>query len=132
MDRPDSTGPSANAKKPPRKRRRLWISLLVVLVLSVWLGRAAYLRVTLKPTPRPEFWEGELLSDSIPPPARSVLDALSNRPFEKTFPLTLFPNFNTWSLFTPPQWSRIPLELAVRAVLPSNGFEQARKKVQRV
>lgn len=48
--------------RPPRRRRRIWIVLLLGLAGAAWLGRFTYLRITLKPTPRTEYWSAQLAS----------------------------------------------------------------------
>jgi hypothetical protein len=72
----------------PRKRRRwrLWVVLVVALALAGWFAHFAYLRITLRPTPRPEYWEAQLAALDPPPPGALSADAaelvLVNRPWE--------------------------------------------------
>ena len=80
-----SSGSSAQAGLPPeagrdepskRPRRRAvrWAILLFCLLLAVWFGRFAYLRITLRPTPRPEYWEAKLLELDPPGPGAMKAD----------------------------------------------------------
>ncbi|MBP7934108.1 MAG: hypothetical protein KA354_05600 [Phycisphaerae bacterium] len=57
------------AFRPPRRKRRGWLVLLVViLALYAWFGRFAYLRITLRPTPRPDYWQAQLQALDPPGP----------------------------------------------------------------
>ena len=63
-----------NAAVPRRQRRRWrnWLVLAVAaMVLVGWLARSGYLRVTLRPTPRPEYWL-EQLRELDPPGPGSI------------------------------------------------------------
>lgn len=52
---------------PRRRWRKRWlVFLVIVLVLGGWFGRFAYLRMTLRPTPRPEYWQAKL--EALDPP----------------------------------------------------------------
>ena len=49
----------------------LGTALTVVLALGGWFGRFAYLRIALRPTPRPEYWEAQLAALDPPGIPRS-------------------------------------------------------------
>lgn len=61
---------------------------IVILALICWFGRFAYLRMTLQPTPRPEYWEAKLAELDPPPPgaisAATAKKILTSRPWEHT------------------------------------------------
>ncbi|HOB73619.1 MAG TPA: hypothetical protein PKG54_03740 [Phycisphaerae bacterium] len=81
----DHSQDAASPQKRPRRVRR-WIILALVLALAVWFGRFAYLRITLRPTPRPEYWLAQ--RDALNPlPAGALTFAevearLDDRPWE--------------------------------------------------
>ena len=53
--------PETRTVSPRGVRWRRWAVVgVVALVLCGWFARFAYLRITLRPTPRPEYWEAEL------------------------------------------------------------------------
>ncbi len=60
--------------KPIARRRILrlrWIVLMIVLLSVLWMSRFAYLRLTLVPTPRPEYWEAKIAA--LDPPGEGTL-----------------------------------------------------------
>jgi len=71
-----------------RRVRRLIVAALVVVGIG-WFGRFAYLRITLEPTPRPEYWARQLEKLDPPPDgaasAEKVIGLLQDRPFEAAF-----------------------------------------------
>ncbi|MFH1418644.1 MAG: hypothetical protein ABII12_10225 [Planctomycetota bacterium] len=75
--------------KPAGRRRFLrprWVVLTIVLICVLCLLRFAYLRLTLVPTPRREYWENRIAA--LDPPGEGALapsevwDLLSNPPWE--------------------------------------------------
>ena len=56
----ESGTPCAKQARPRRWRRR--VTLLLFLVLAAWSARFVYLRLTVMPTPRPEYWEAKILA----------------------------------------------------------------------
>ncbi len=68
-----SAEPQQPGPPQPRRRRLRWIVVLIAfLPLVAWFSRFAYLRITRRPTPRPEYWaarlaELDLLPATIPP-----------------------------------------------------------------
>jgi hypothetical protein len=68
----------------PRLRRLLFAAAALVALLA--FGRFAWLRLTLEPTPRPEYWAA--LIEALDPPPENALspeqaaDLLANRPWE--------------------------------------------------
>lgn len=78
---------NTDSAKPPRKRRtRLWITLIFITLTFAWFARFAYLRITLRPTPRPEYWQQKIadLCPSTPGAltAQVAADIFKNRPWE--------------------------------------------------
>lgn len=64
---------------PQRKRHRFrrWILLALALALAAWFGRFAYLRLTLRPTPRLAYWEAKVAAlDPVPPGAVPAIKAV--------------------------------------------------------
>ena len=60
---------------PSGRRRRRWVILLTAaVVLSPWLGRFTYLRITLRPTPRPAHWRAQLAALDPPGPGAMPLE----------------------------------------------------------
>lgn len=80
-DAPDSTVP-----RKGRRHMRRWVMLAAALLLVAWFGRFAYLRITLRPTPRPEYWQAKLEelyplpADALTLPERDRI--LADRPWE--------------------------------------------------
>lgn len=70
---------SSSPRSPARRRRRRRIVLLALLLFGVWLTRWVYLRLTLRPTPRPEYWTEQIERLDPPPPgAHSFETAMRN------------------------------------------------------
>lgn len=89
----------ANHPTPPSPRRRLrkrWIILALGVALCAWFGRFAYLRITLRPTPRPAYWEAKLAALDPPPPgavpAREAIALISAPPWLGHPALTAVPD----------------------------------------
>lgn len=60
----------------PRQRISWYAKWIVVIACVIWFTRFAYLRITLRPTPRPEYWEGQIAALDPPGPnALSVTEA---------------------------------------------------------
>jgi len=73
----------------PQRRWRRFVPLVILLVMGGWFARFAYLRISLEPTPRPEYW-AEKIAALDPPPAdclsaKEILELLADRPFEAGF-----------------------------------------------
>jgi hypothetical protein len=89
------SAPPEGAVAPPRAasrshRRRKWAMLLILLVAGGgWFGHFAYLRITLRPEPRTEYWEAKIAGLDPPPPgaisSSEAYDLLTKRPFETEF-----------------------------------------------
>lgn len=80
--------PVAGVKRGRRGRRRL-ILVVVVLVLVGWFGRFAYLRITMRPTPRPEYWEAQLAA--LDPPGPGAISAAEARRILRNYPRLVVP-----------------------------------------
>jgi len=76
-----------NATMPhtPRRYRRL-AKQAIAAALLLWFARFAYLRITLKPTPRPEYWAAKIAALDPPPPNATPVETITKllevRPFE--------------------------------------------------
>ena len=74
---------------PPVRRKRRVVAILLLLVLGGWFARFAYLRITLEPTPRPEYWAEKIAALDPPPagalPENAILSLLADRPFEVAY-----------------------------------------------
>src|SRR5215813_778602 len=72
--------------KPARRRWRRWIALLAMLGAGAWFARYAWLRMTLRPTPRSDYWNEQIARLDPPgPDALSEADmrqVLASRPWE--------------------------------------------------
>lgn len=64
----ESGGAAMSDGRRGRWRKRWLVFLVIVLVLGGWFGRFAYLRMTLRPTPRPEYWQAKLEALDSPGP----------------------------------------------------------------
>ncbi|MCK4658228.1 MAG: hypothetical protein KAV82_01785 [Phycisphaerae bacterium] len=66
--------------------------LIVLVVLGGWFAHFAYLRITLRPTPRVEYWEAQIVALDPPPPgaisSQKANDILLDRPWESDPELT--------------------------------------------
>ncbi len=90
------TTDGASVSRPPdRRKRRRWrllVTLVVLFALLGWFAHFAYLRITRRPTPRPDYWAAQILA--LDPPPRGAISSekaaaiLSNRPW-KTDPAVL-------------------------------------------
>lgn len=133
IDLPESTGPPALRK---RRRWRRWVVLVVVLALVGWFARFAYLRITLRPTPRPVYWEAQLAALDPPPPGAISADAaervLVNRPWEGDPVITrAFAQRDVTRVLRGP-WDEARDDVAaVTAVFESQEFKDARAALAR-
>lgn len=128
--------PDRPAEKPcePRRRRRRWLILLGVFLLCAWFGRFAYLRITLRPTPRPDYWEAQVAALDPPPPeaipgeqAQRILD---NRPFETDPAITAVTGFDVDNLRRG-EWTRLRADVAAAdAVFQGKTFRDARQDLE--
>ncbi|MCH7814296.1 MAG: hypothetical protein IID40_09780, partial [Planctomycetes bacterium] len=69
------------ATTPPRRRWhrwRRWCLIAAALLVGVWFARFAYLRLTRRPTPRPEYWIAKI-AELDPPPVGAVSAAEAQR-----------------------------------------------------
>jgi hypothetical protein len=87
-----------DASAPPRRRRRRWwVALACVLVFGAGLGRFVYLHLTLRPTPRPEYWEAQLAAlDPLPPgsvPAAEITNLIAKPAWVTDPAITSLPSF---------------------------------------
>jgi len=67
----DERPPERQPTKHARRRRRRVIVWVALCALGAWLARFAYLRVTLRPNPRPEYWARRIAALD-PPPERAL------------------------------------------------------------
>jgi len=56
-----------------RPRLAKYIKWVIALAALAWFGRFAYLRITLRPTPRPEYWAAKIAE--LDPPGPGALTA---------------------------------------------------------
>jgi len=68
-------GSGSQDPEPPRplKRRRRWICLALAIALAAWFSHFAYLRITRRPTPRPEYWQAQIAQ--LDPPGEGAISA---------------------------------------------------------
>lgn len=128
--------PDRPAEKPcePRRRRRRWLMLLGMFLLCAWFGRFAHLRITLRPTPRPDYWEAQVAALDPPPPeaipveqAQRILD---NRPFETDPAITAVTGFDVDNLRRG-EWTRLRADVAAAdAVFQGKTFRDARQDLK--
>jgi hypothetical protein len=82
----DGTDGAGRTARVGRRRRRRRDYLVVLLGLAGWFGHYAYLRITLRPTPRPEYWAAQIAALAPPPPGaistEKAAAILSDRPWE--------------------------------------------------
>lgn len=70
--------PLTDTLKPNTLRQRIsrYAKWIVVITGVLWFARFAYLRITLRPTPRPEYWAGQIAALDPPgPEALTVTEA---------------------------------------------------------
>jgi len=122
------------ARRRPR-RRKLAVWLILLASLALWCGRFAYLRITLRPTPRPEYWEAQVARLDPPPPGAispsEALVILSNRPWDAAIG-TQFPYSHRYvaSVLELP-WDRSREDIvAAIARFTSDTFESSRAKLK--
>lgn len=81
--------PLAMQLRERARRWRRWVALAGVLLLAAWFARFAYLRITLRPALRPEYWEAQLAALDPPPPGalsfEAVRSLLTSRAWEKRY-----------------------------------------------
>lgn len=132
----EDTAVQANHSKAVSRRRRRWpwVLLALLVVGGVWFGRFAYLRVTLRPAPRIEYWNAELARLFPAPPdalPMSQIDAaLTSRPFELDPQITSLPStatqpYDVSDCFRRRWDSPRPEVMATRAVLAGQEFAEA-------
>lgn len=121
-----------------RRRGRRWLLFLVILSLAAWFAHFAYLRITLKPTPRPDYWEERIAA--IDPPGEGAISAveayrvLMNRPWENDPEIRALDNPSNfrsalWDTLNAP-WDETRDDVGlVNGVLASTEFHQARGRV---
>jgi len=65
--------PTANALPSPQPGRRVrrWLVVVVSGVIVVWMGRFAYLKIMLEPTPNDAYWSDQF-ANLDPPPAGAM------------------------------------------------------------
>jgi len=59
---------------PRGSRIRRWVTFAVVAVVVLWIFRFVWLRLTLRPTPRPEYWAAKIAELDPPPPGAMSSD----------------------------------------------------------
>ncbi len=115
-------------------RRILTRAVVVVLVAS--FAHFAYLRITIRPTPRPEHWAARIAALDPPPPAalsaEEVYALLSNRPWEQDAELAKsfhYGHFDADQILAGPWDADRPEIAATDKVFRSDEFIQARAAV---
>ncbi|MEE8169011.1 MAG: hypothetical protein V3T70_00550 [Phycisphaerae bacterium] len=82
----DACSTTTAAIRPARRWRRWAVMAALLAVFALWFGRFAYLRITLRPTPRPEYWAAKIAALDPPPEGamawKDVQPILTNRPWE--------------------------------------------------
>ena len=73
MDGTDGRNTEREPTSPRPKRRRWLVLLAITLVLCGWFCHFAYLRITLRPTPRNEYWMAQL--SALDPPRIGAISA---------------------------------------------------------
>ncbi len=78
-----------SSPKPKRKPRYLRIAVYaLLLVLGIAFARFAWLRITLEPTPRPEYWQAQIVALDPPPEGALTKDEaarlIADRPWESS------------------------------------------------
>jgi hypothetical protein len=102
---------------PRRKRRARWIFLLLLPILGAWFSRFAYLRITVRPSPRPEYWEARIAALDPPPEgsltAEQALTLLSKTPW-KDIPdyRETLGRFGVWTTALADSWNEARPEIA--------------------
>ncbi len=116
-----------------RRRIRRWIVLAALLLCAGWLSRYAYLRMTLRPTPRPAYWEAKLAELDPPPPGAitegQLAALLASGVFQSDPIIACVKNFDVDTLFVGEwNWAR-PEVLAARAYFRLGRFEVPRTRM---
>lgn len=122
-------GPPSPARRWLRRGRRL-----ASLLMAAWLGRWVYLHLTLKPTPRPEYWAAQIAALDPPPKGavdlkrlRELADAFAEFDADPTLPQTAFIHCVDAVLLGTWDGSRADIA-AVSRVLESAKFAKARQQ----
>lgn len=116
--------------RPSRKRRSLRIVFYgLLLILGIAFARFAWLRITLEPTPRPEYWQAQIAALDPPPTGALTKDEaarlIADRPWESKPPLTSFSQsqFDCTDALDGP-WNPIdPTFAAIEKVFASDEFK---------
>ncbi|GMU24447.1 MAG: hypothetical protein AMXMBFR13_45210 [Phycisphaerae bacterium] len=81
---------------------RRWVIASCTLFLLAWTARFAWLRITVRPTPRPDYWEAKLAALDPPPPGAlsfaQIEPLLTSRPWETGAILSALADFEVGSL----------------------------------
>jgi len=125
----------ADTSSRPRRRRWLRVCLLVVVLLAVAaFARFAWLRITLVPTPRPEYWEKQIAALDPPPPGALSADEarklLGDRSWEKHPALTSLTKFDVDNLLGGPWSTTRPDVAAAEQVFQSDAFRNPRQRMR--
>lgn len=77
---------AAETPAPLQRRIQRWFVPALLLLAGVWFARFAYLRITVRPSPRPAYW-AEKIAELDPPTlqplaADDVVSFMQDRPFE--------------------------------------------------
>jgi hypothetical protein len=118
-----------------RSRRRRWIALGCMLALGLCFGRFAYLRITLRPTPRPAYWEAKLAALDPPPPGAISTDKalllIAPLPWENDPAIKALTPFYPQHLLMGP-W-KVPRAdaSAVSQAFASHAYDNARREILR-
>ena len=72
-----------------RRRKRWLVVSVIAAVLAGWFGRFAYLRIALRPTPRPDYWAAQLAT--LDPPGPGALSVAEAKKLLMSYPRLLVP-----------------------------------------
>lgn len=131
-----STPASSILRSSPSRLRR-WLRRgrrLALLLLAAWLGRWVYLHLTLKPTPRPEYWAAQIAA--LDPPPKGAVDLDRLRELESVFvefdadpTLPEVGYTHSADVVLMGSWDATRADIAaVARILESAKFERARKE----
>jgi len=77
-----------------RRRRDL---LMAFLALAAWFVHFAYLRITLRPTPRPEYWAAQIAALDPPPPGAIFSRKSRRHPHQPAVGISPSPQYRSHS-----------------------------------